>query len=99
MLPEMQQRGCEVHVDYTAVVSKFERALEQLQKQMSYKIETHGSAWGLRIIKVWWFDNRGFCGLVHTHVVVHCRVNEDTLMPLHPMLLLEACARQFSTNS
>ena len=42
MLLEMQHRGCEVHVDYMVVVSKFERAVAQLQKHLSNKIETHG---------------------------------------------------------
>ena len=48
MLPEMQQRGCEVHVEYMAVVSTFGRALEQIQTHLSYKVETHGCAWGLK---------------------------------------------------
>ena len=48
MLLEMQHRACQVHVDCTAVVRKFQRAVEQLQKHLSYKIETHGCALGLR---------------------------------------------------
>ena len=48
MFPEMQHRGFEVHVDDKAVVSKFERAVEQLQIHLSNKFATHACAWWLR---------------------------------------------------
>ena len=60
MLPEMKHRVCEVHVDYTAVVSIFETAVEQLQKHVSYNIETHGRTLELRnhqglVVRQTWF--------------------------------------------
>ena len=102
MLPEMQHRGCEVHVGYTAVVSKFERAVEQWQKHLSYKVETHGWAWELRKSSRW-CGNCVFCGFVRTHFAVPCpavSVTEDMLMPLRPVLLciLEALCKTIANK-
>ena len=45
MLPEMQRRGCEVHVDYTAVVRNFERVLAQVQKPQLACLLSPGPLW------------------------------------------------------
>ena len=66
MFPEVQHRGCEVHVDDKAVVSKFERAVEHCKYICQTNSRLMHALGGWEIITVWWWDKRVSCCLVHT---------------------------------